>query len=66
MSNRQGNCMSEASAILPIANAITPKQQEYPCDSTLTQVVPIATALLNSKKMKVIAPLVYRGKCNCY
>ncbi len=25
MSNRQGNCMSEASAILPFANAITPK-----------------------------------------
>ena len=25
MNNRQGNCMSEASAIFPIANAITPK-----------------------------------------
>ena len=32
MSNRQGNCISEASVILPIANAITPKSHENACD----------------------------------
>ena len=33
MSNRQGNCTSEASGILSIVNALIPKYHENPCDS---------------------------------
>ena len=38
MSSKQGNCIGEASVILPIANAITSISHLNPCDSMLITV----------------------------
>ena len=35
MSNKQGNCISEASAILLVVSAIIPEWHENPCDFLL-------------------------------
>ena len=49
--NKHGNCMSKASAVSPVAIAITPKLHSNPSDSMLiTYHSSIATAFVQLKK----------------
>ena len=59
MSNKQGNCIGEASVILPITNAITSISH---CDSMLIT-VPSFFKLKKACKYGNDRTLVYRGKC---
>ena len=63
MSNKQGNCTSEASVILPIANATTPKHYENACLSPTYN--HSLFKVCNYKKCNFgnNRTLVYWGKC---